>query len=65
MRALAAHYGNPDRLLVEDWIPEIPGINVPGSYEDYARDPWKYAKAQMEKILHGTYAYNYPPRGAK
>lgn len=60
VRALAAHYGDPDKLLAEDWIPEIPGINVPGSYEDYARDPWTYAKAQMEKILNGAYPYDYP-----
>jgi hypothetical protein len=61
VRALAAKYGDPDRLLSEDWVPEIPGINAPGSYEDYARDPWKYADAQMKKILNGTYEHYYPP----
>jgi hypothetical protein len=61
VRALAAHYGNPDRILSEDWIPEVPGINVPGNYQDYARDPWKYANAQMKEIIAGTYKYFYPP----
>jgi hypothetical protein len=53
VRTLAAKYGDPDKLLTEDWIPEIPGINAPGSDEEYARDPWKYADAQMKKILLG------------
>lgn len=62
VRALAAKYGDPDKLLAEDWIPEIPGINAPGSYEEYARDPWKYADAHMRKILEE----NPPPgRGKK
>lgn len=44
VRELAAKYGDPDELLREDWIPQIPGINTDGSYEDYARDParWIY-----------------------
>ena len=44
VRAEAARYGDPDELLKEDWIPQIPGITGPGSYEDYARDPaaWIY-----------------------
>jgi hypothetical protein len=54
VRALAGKYGDPDKLLIEDWIPEIPGINAPGNYEEYARDPWKYADAQMKKILGGN-----------
>jgi len=45
VRELARRYGDPDDLLREDWIPEIPGISAPGSYEDYAKDPakWIYA----------------------
>jgi len=39
VRKLAAKYGDPDDLLSEDWIPKIPGINAPGSYDEYARDP--------------------------
>ncbi|MBI2953728.1 MAG: hypothetical protein HYY30_05400 [Chloroflexi bacterium] len=44
VRALAAKYGDPDELLHEDWIPEIPGINADGDYEEFARDParWIY-----------------------
>ncbi len=62
VRALASRYGDPDRLLTEDWIPEMPGINVPGSYTDYAADPWKYVKVQMNEILAGTYKHYYPPK---
>ncbi len=52
VRALAARYGDPEVLLAEDWIPRIPGITCPGSYDDYATDPaaWIYrASAQEEK----------------
>lgn len=42
VRDLAARYGDPDQLLSDDWIPEIPGITVPGSYADYARDPARF-----------------------
>jgi hypothetical protein len=39
VRDLAATFGDPDALLCDDWIPDIPGVTSPGSYEDYARDP--------------------------
>jgi hypothetical protein len=39
VRALADRYGEPDHVLREDWVPEVPGITAPGSYADYARDP--------------------------
>lgn len=44
VRKLAAKYGDPDELLKEDWIPQIPGITCKGSYEDYANNPaqWIY-----------------------
>ncbi len=44
VRALASKYGDPDRLLREDWVPEIPGISCPGSYQEYTKDPaaWIY-----------------------
>jgi hypothetical protein len=61
VRKLAAQYGDPGKILSEDWIPSIPGINSTGSYEDYARNPWKYADAEMKKILNGTYKSYYPP----
>jgi len=45
VRRLAANFGDPEVLLREDWIPQIPGISCPGSYEEYARDPapWIYS----------------------
>lgn len=44
VRDLAARFGDPDQLLSDDWIPQIPGITVAGSYEEYAKDParWVY-----------------------
>ncbi|HWP35474.1 MAG TPA: hypothetical protein VNM66_07750 [Thermodesulfobacteriota bacterium] len=51
VRQLAARYGDPDELLTEDWIPQIPGITCPGSYEAYARDPaaWIYRESKEEE----------------
>jgi hypothetical protein len=65
VRALASRYGNPDIVLAEDWIPEIPGINVPGSYQDYAADPWKYDKIVIDKAMAGTYEHYSPQLNAK
>lgn len=42
VRELAKKYGGPDELLKEDWIPQIPGITCPGSYEEYAKDPGRW-----------------------
>jgi len=64
VRKLAARYGNPDDVLAEAWIPDIPGINAPGSYAEYSRNPWPYASAQMQKILNGTYPYYFPREAA-
>ncbi|MFQ5542668.1 MAG: hypothetical protein ACE5E2_07530, partial [Candidatus Binatia bacterium] len=46
VRKLAAKYGDPDELLREDWVPQIPGINYSGSYGEYAKDPasWIYCR---------------------
>ena len=50
IRQLAAKYGDPDQLLREDWIPAIPGINVPGDYrKDYAEDPYKWITEEHRK----------------
>lgn len=46
VRDLAAEFGDPDRLLHDDWMPEIPGVTVPGDYDDYARDPSRYIYPQ-------------------
>ena len=38
--------GDPDEILKEDWIPQIPGIICPGSYLEFAKNPasWIYPK---------------------
>ena len=61
VRALASRYGDPNQILAEDWVPEMPGINAPGRYEDFARDPWNYSKAVIDKAVAGTYEHYYPP----
>lgn len=45
VRDLASKYGDPDELLTDIWTPPIPGINIAGSYEDYAKAPaaWTYS----------------------
>jgi hypothetical protein len=63
VRALASRYGDPDKILSEEWVAEVPGINAPGKYEDYAKEPYKYHKAVNDKILAGTYDHFYPPVG--
>ena len=60
VRALASRYGDPDEILAEDWIAEVAGINAPGSFEDYAQNPYGYHKAVNDKILDGTYEHFYP-----
>jgi hypothetical protein len=60
-RALASRYGDPDRILAEDWTPEIPGINAPGKYADYAANPWKVAKPVIDKAVDGSYEHYFPP----
>ena len=47
VRQLAEKYGDPDDLLREDWIPQIPGITCAGSYEHYARNPGKWIYGQI------------------
>ncbi len=61
VRALASRYGDPDTILAEDWVPEMPGINAPGRYEDFARNPWPVSKAVIDKAVAGTYEHYYPP----
>ena len=50
VRKVAAKYGDPDELLREDWIPAIPGINIPGDYmKDYGQDPAKWVTEEHRK----------------
>lgn len=60
IRALASRYGNPEEVLRQDWIPHLPGINAPGRYEDYAKDPWKTITQVMKKVEAGKYEYFNP-----
>lgn len=61
VRALASRYGDPDYLLTEDWIPEVPGINAPGDYmKDYAPDPGGYSLKVLEKANNGTSEHYFP-----
>jgi hypothetical protein len=58
VRALASRYGDPNLILREEWVPGIPGINLPGDYQkDYAPDPWKFIRREFDQIEKGTYRY--------
>jgi hypothetical protein len=58
VRALAARYGDPAQIFRYEWIPSIPGINVPGDHDrDYGADPWKWITAEWQKIRGGAYEY--------
>ena len=65
LRALASRYGNPDDVLSKDWVPYLPGINTPGKYEEYAKNPWKTFSELMKKVETGTYEYFYPATKTK
>ena len=60
IRALASRYGNPDEVLAEDWAPYLPGINAPGTYDSYARDPGAYWTRWARSIDAGTYEFFKP-----
>lgn len=53
VRALASRYGDPNEILAEDWVPQVPGINAPGRYRDYASNPWTYAWAIKDMAAVG------------
>ena len=66
VRALASRYGDPNYLLTEDFIPEIPGINAPGDYlKDYAPDPGGYSLKVLDRAMKGAYDHYFPGTGAK
>ena len=60
IRALASRYGNPNEVLRQDWIRHLPGINAPGNYQEYAKNPWKAQMAINKKLADGKYEYYYP-----
>lgn len=58
VRALASRYGDPALVFRYEWIPSVPGINVPGNYEkDFAPDPWTWMTAEWKQIQDATYQY--------
>lgn len=66
VRAIAERYGDPDRLLDEDWIPATPGINMEGDYlRDYAGDPtaWTMAELNICRRWHHLYMKLISPPG--
>ena len=66
VRALASRYGDPDYLLTEDWVPEVPGINAPGDYlKDYAANPGAYSLKVLEKAQNGSYTHYFPKPAGK
>jgi len=60
IRALTSRYGDPKELLAEDWVPHLVGINARGSYQEFARDPWKTVALVFNKVEAGTYEYFHP-----
>jgi len=66
VRALASRYGDPNYLLTEDWIPEVPGINAPGDYmKDYAQKPGDFSFKVMDRANKGTYEHYFPGAGTQ
>ncbi|MEO1192316.1 MAG: hypothetical protein AAFY02_11200 [Pseudomonadota bacterium] len=48
IRKLAANYGDPELWLDESWNPAVPGLNMPGDYQQhYAADPLKWVKDEL------------------
>jgi hypothetical protein len=60
VRALASRYGDPAELLTEDWVPGVPGINLPGQYSEFAADPWRSVWGDIQKVMNGTYEHFFP-----
>jgi hypothetical protein len=60
VRALASRYGNPNEVLRRDYIPALPGINAPGDYDTYARDPGAYWSRWADSIENNTYQFFKP-----
>jgi hypothetical protein len=60
VRALASRYGNPNDILRRDYIAPMPGVNMPGTYDSYARDPGAHWVSWAKAIEAGTYPYFKP-----
>ena len=48
------------QILRRDYISALPGINAPGSYDEYARNPGAYWAKWAQSIEAGTYEYFKP-----
>jgi hypothetical protein len=60
VRALASRYGNPNDILRRDYVSALPGINMPGSYDQFARNPGAHWTKWAESIESGKYEYFKP-----
>jgi hypothetical protein len=60
VRALASRYGNADEVLRQDYVPALPGITMPGNYDEYARDPGTYWTRWAQSVEDGSYRYFKP-----
>jgi len=60
VRALASRYGNSSVILRRDYIPALPGINAPGSYDDYAKHPGAYWTQWAKSVEDGSNAFFKP-----
>jgi hypothetical protein len=60
VRALASRYGNPSQILARDYVTALPGINAPGSYDEYARHPGAYWVKWAQSIEAGSYQFFKP-----
>ena len=60
VRALASRYGNPNDILRRDYVSGLPGINAPGTYDQYARDPGAYWMRWADSIEAGKYEFFKP-----
>jgi hypothetical protein len=57
---LASRYGNPTQILARDYVTALPGVNAPGSYDEYARHPGAFWTRWAQSIEAGTYSFFKP-----
>jgi hypothetical protein len=58
LRALVSKYGNPDTIFSYDWVPDMPGVNMPGNHDrDYGADPFAFLKAEWALLKSGKYTH--------
>lgn len=60
VRALASRYGNPAQIMRRDYVSALPGINAPGSYDEYARHPGAYWESWAKSIEAGSFQFFKP-----